>query len=56
MQFYFIFPSFLSFFQHVKLYVHNATKETKTNYKNGARLGMMGVGGWGLGEFHVIKV
>jgi hypothetical protein len=51
MQFYFIFPSFLSFLQYVKLYVHNATKETKTNYKNGARLSMMGVGeGGGVGK------
>jgi hypothetical protein len=50
MQFYFIFPSFLSFLQYGKLYVHNATKETKTNYKNGARLGMMGVGAGGGGE------
>lgn len=54
MQFYFIFPSLLSFFQYVNLYVHNATKETKTNYKNGARLGMMGGGGGR--EFHVIEV
>lgn len=35
--FYFIFPSFHSFFQYVKLYVHNATKETKNNYKNGCK-------------------